>query len=172
MDKLKTTVQCMDRISAGVAKCAMWLILLFTFVTIVDVVLRYFFQSPTIWARELVALLFGPFWLLTGAYLLSTDEHVRMDLLFHNFSRRKKAVFDLFTFTLFFFYIGSMGFYAWKDWWSCYTMAEHSRSVWGPVLWPFKLGIPVGICLLLIAALAKYIRDLYVAITGRDWNEC
>lgn len=169
---LRIIVRSLDQLCRGVAKAVMWLILLFTFVTIIDVILRYFFQAPTIWAREMIALLFGPFWLLIGAYLLTTDEHVRMDLLFHNFSRRKKAVFDVFTFTLFFFYIGAMAIYAWDDWWSCFSMNEHSRSVWGPALWPFKLGIPIGICLLLLAGISKYIRDLYVAITGRKWNEC
>lgn len=170
MDKLRIAVQFMDGLSKGVTKCVMWLILFFMVVIIFDVVLRYFFQSPTIWARELVALLFGPLWMLTGAYLLTTDEHVRMDLLFQHFSNRKKALVDLITFTLFFLYFGTMVFYAWKDWWSCCKMAEHSRSVWGPVLWPFKLGIPIGISLLLMAGMAKFIRDLYVTITGRDWN--
>lgn len=170
MNKFKTAVRFLDGLSIGTAKCAMWLILFFVFVIILDVVLRYFFQTPTIWAREFVSLLFGPLWLLTGAYLLTTDEHVRMDLLFQRFSPRKKAIIDLITFTLFFLYFGVMVFYAWKDWWECYTMIEHSRSVWRPVLWPFKLGIPLGISLLLLAGVAKYIRDLYVAITGRDWN--
>jgi TRAP-type mannitol/chloroaromatic compound transport system permease small subunit len=170
MNILRFVVRFIDRLSEGIAKCAMWLILLFVIVTIIDVVLRYFFQAPTIWAREFVALLFGPLWLLTGAYLLSIDEHVRMDLLFHHFSIRKKAIVDLITFTLFFLYFAIIGYYAWQDWWSTLTMGEHSRSVWRPVLWPFKLGIPVGISLLFLAGIAKYIRDLYVAVTGRSWN--
>lgn len=169
MDNHTIGVQLIDRLTKGVAKCAMWLILFFVAIIILDVVLRYFFQSPTIWARELVSLLFGPLWMLTGAYLLSTDEHVRMDLLFQHFSTRKKAIVDLFTFALFFLYFGTMVFYAWKDWWSCVVMAEHSRSVWGPVLWPFKLGIPVSISLLLLAGLGKYIRDLYT-VFGRNSN--
>ena len=170
MNKLRIAVRFMDGLASGVAKCVRWFIFFFMVVIIFDVALRYFFQSPTLWARELVALLFGPLWILTGAYLLTTDEQVRMDLVFHRLSTRKKAILDLITFALFFLYFATMVFYAWKDWWACYTMAEHSRSVWGPVLWPFKLAIPIGISLLLIAGIAKYIRDLYVAITGMDWN--
>jgi TRAP-type mannitol/chloroaromatic compound transport system permease small subunit len=85
-------------------------------------------------------------------------------------TNRQKAVLDLITFTLFFLYFGIIVFYAWNDWWGSYSMTERSRSVWGPVLWPFKLAIPLGISLLLLAGISKYIRDLYVAITGRDWN--
>ncbi|MCF8137398.1 MAG: TRAP transporter small permease subunit [Desulfotignum sp.] len=170
MEKIRAAVRLMDGLCSGVAKSVKWLILFFVVVTIFDVALRYFFQAPTLWARELVARLFGPLWMLTGAYLLTKDEQVRMDLVFMRLSTRQKAILDLITFTLFFLYFGIMVFYAWKDWWSCYTMAEQSRSVWRPVLWPFKLAIPLGISLLLIAGIAKYIRDLYVAITGRDWN--
>jgi len=170
MDKLRKVVWFMDSLGLGAAKCFKWLILGFVLITLFDVGLRYFFQSPTLWARELVSLLFGPMWMMTGAYLLITDEQVRMDLVFHKFSIRKKAIFDLVTFTLFFFYFGTMAFYGWQDWYSCFINAEQSRSVWRPVLWPFKLAIPLGVTLLLIAGVAKYIRDLYTAITGRDWN--
>ncbi|MFO7748766.1 MAG: TRAP transporter small permease subunit [Desulfobacteraceae bacterium] len=170
MDILRKAVWFMESLVSSVAGCVKYLILVFVVITLVDVVLRYFFNAPTLWARELVALLFGPMWILTGAYLLVTDEQVRMDLVFHRFSARKKAVFDLITFTLFFFYFGTMAYYGWQDWWSCFINEELSRSVWRPVLWPFKLAIPVGISLLLLAGMAKYIRDLYVAITGRDWN--
>jgi TRAP-type mannitol/chloroaromatic compound transport system permease small subunit len=170
MGKLRKAVQFMDSLSAVAAKCAKWFIPIFVAVTIFDVALRYFFQSPTLWARELVALLFGPMWMLSGAYLLTTDYQVRMDLVYYRFSARKKAIVDLMTFTLFFFYFGIIVFYGWQDWWSGFINNEHSRSVWRPVLWPFKLAIPVGVSLLLIAGFAKYIRDLYVAITGRDWN--
>ena len=170
MDKLRKFVWFTDNLGIGVAKCVRWLILIFVGVTLFDVGLRYFFQAPTLWARELVSLLFGPMWMLTGAYLLITDEQVRMDLVFHNFSARKKAIFDLITFTLFFFYFGTIVFYAWQDWYMGFINNEHSRSVWRPVLWPFKLAIPIGVSLLLLAGTGKYIRDLYVAITGRDWN--
>lgn len=170
MEKLKKAVWLMESLSTGVAKGVKWLIPCFVVITIIDVGLRYFFQAPTLWARELVSLLFGPMWMLTGAYLLTTDEQVRMDLVFQYFSMRKKAIFDLITFTLFFFYFGVMVFYGWQDWWSTLINNEHSRSIWRPVMWPFKLAIPVGVSLLLIAGVAKYIRDLYTAITGRDWN--
>ena len=93
-----------------------------------------------------------------------------MDLVFLSFSNRKKAIFDLITFSLFFFYFGTIVFYGWQDWYTGLIHNEHSRSVWRPVLWPFKLAIPVGVSLLLLAGIGKYIRDLYTAITGRDWN--
>ena len=170
MEILKKIVWFTDSLGIAVAKCVKWLILFFVIITIFDVCLRYFFQAPTLWARELVALLFGPMWMLTGAYLLITDEQVRMDLVFHRFSNRKKAIFDLITFSLFFFYFGTIVFYGWQDWYTGLIHNEHSRSVWSPVRWPFKLAIPVGVSLLLLAGIGKYIRDLYTAITGRDWN--
>jgi TRAP-type mannitol/chloroaromatic compound transport system permease small subunit len=40
-------------------------------------------------------------------------------------------------------------------------------TMWKPLLWPFKVWLPVGVGLILLAGIAKYIRDLYIAITGR-----
>lgn len=170
METLRKFVWILDSLGTGAARGAKWLILCFIFITLLDVGLRYFFQAPTLWARELVGLLFGPMWILTGAHMLSTDEQVRMDLVYHRFSIRKKAVFDLITFSLFFFLFGTLAYYGWSDWWECFVNNEHSRSIWKPVVWPFKLALPVGISLLLLSGIAKYIRDLYVAITGRNWN--
>ncbi len=35
-----------------------------------EVVSRYFFNAPTTWAMELATLLFGPYFLLAGPYIL------------------------------------------------------------------------------------------------------
>ena len=101
----------MDGLCRVVAESVKWLILFFVIITIIDVALRYFFQAPTLWARELVARLFGPLWILTGAYLLTRDEQVRMDLVFMRLTNRQKAILDLITFTLFFLYFGFQSVY-------------------------------------------------------------
>jgi len=164
---LRFTVQRIDGFIEIITKSVCWLILVLMSITFYDVVMRYFFNAPTIWAYELVGLLFAPLWLLTGAYLLSHNEHVRMDIFYRHLSPRKKAIMDLVTYTLFLFYSISILVYGWE--WFClsFTRQDHSQTIWRPILWPFKVFIPIGVGLLLFAGLAKYIRDLYIAITGR-----
>ncbi len=39
-------------------------------VMLIDVVMRYVFNTPTVWAMELAVLIFGPYFLLAGPYVL------------------------------------------------------------------------------------------------------
>lgn len=168
MKWLRFVVQRIDAFSEIIAKTVRWLILITMSITVYDVVLRYLFESPTIWAYELSGLLLGPFWLLCGGYVLSKDAHVRMDVFYRRLPPRGQAIMDLATHTLFFFYCSLILIYGWNYFWLSLIRNEHSRSVWGPPVWPFAAVLPVGAGLLLLAGIAKYIRDLYTAITGRS----
>jgi len=45
-------------------------------------------------------------------------------------------------------------------------LLEHSVSLWNPPLYPFKLMIPIAGSMILLQALANFIRDLACAIRG------
>jgi TRAP-type mannitol/chloroaromatic compound transport system permease small subunit len=164
---IRALVKGIDGFSTITANTIRWLVLIIMSITVYDVVLRYFFNDPTIWAYELSGLLLGPFWLLGGAYVLLHDGHVRLDILYRRFSPRKQAIIDLVTFTLLFFYCGLILIHGWDYFLFSFSRFEHSLTMWGPPIWPFKLVIVIGAALILLQGIAKYIRDLYMGITGR-----
>ena len=82
MQALRAGLRFIDSISKWVALAASFLILFWMVTTIFDVIMRYFFRAPTVWAYELAGLLFGPFWLLAGAYVLSVNGHVNFELFY------------------------------------------------------------------------------------------
>lgn len=167
MKWLRLIVQRIDGFSEIIAKSIRWIILFLMCITMYDVVMRYFFNAPTIWAYQLAGLLFAPLWLLAGAWLLSQDEHVRMDVIYLRFTSRGRAIIDLVTYTFFFFYCILILTYGWDWFWLSFIRQEHLRTIWKPLLWPFKAAIPIGAGLILLAGIAKYIRDFHMAITGR-----
>ena len=167
MKWLRFAVQRIDAFSEIIAKTVIWLVLITMSTTVYDAVMRYFFDAPTVWAYELGGLLLAPFWLLGGGYVLLQNAHVRMDVFYRRLPPRKQAIMDLVTYTLFFFYCSLILIYGWDYFWLSFTRQDHSRTLWKPVLWPFKAFIPAGAGLILLAGIAKYIRDLYIAITGR-----
>lgn len=171
MKWLQLFVKGIDTFSLKIAKTVRWLILIIMSITVFDVVMRYFFNDPTIWAYDLSGLLLGPFWLLGGAYLLLQDGHVRMDVLYRRLTPRKQAILDLVMYTFFFYYCIFIVIYGWDYFWLSFARQEVSRGLWHTILWPFKVWIPVGVGLILFAGIAKYIRDLYIAITGRRLYE-
>jgi TRAP-type mannitol/chloroaromatic compound transport system permease small subunit len=165
---IKAIIKGINGFSTITANTTRWLVLIIVSITVYDVVMRYFFNSPTVWAYELSGWLLGPLWLLGGAYVLLHDEHVRLDILYKRFTPRKRAIIDLVTFTLFLFYCSLILIYGWDYFLYSFAKNEHSLTVWGPPIWPLKLMIPVGAAFILLQGVAKYIRDFHMAVTGRQ----
>lgn len=165
---IKALIKGINGFSTITANTARWLVLIIMAITVYDVVMRYFFNAATVWAYELAGLLLGPLWLLGGAYVLLHDGHVRLDILYRRFSPRKQAIIDLVTFTLLFFYCSLILIHGWDYFLFSFSRLEHSLTMWGPPIWPFKLVIVIGAALILLQGIAKYIRDFYMAITGRQ----
>jgi len=169
MKWLKFFVRRIDDLNTGITKTVSWLVVVTMCITVYDASMRYLFNDPTIWAYQLGGLLLAPFWLLAGGYVLAQDAHVRMDVFYRRLTPRKQAILDLVTYTFFFFYCSLILIYGWNYFWLSFIRQDHlSMTMWKPLLWPFKVWLPVGVGLILLAGIAKYIRDLYIAITGRQ----
>ena len=56
-----------------------------------EVVMRYFFNSPTLWAWDVNIQLFAIMVFLGGGYALMQNGHVRVDLWYGKLSTRGKA---------------------------------------------------------------------------------
>lgn len=71
-------------------------LLVFIMVAVIsyEVVARYFFDAPTVWALELSTLLLGPYFMLAGPYLLHTAGHVNVDIVYGKLSAKTAAMVD------------------------------------------------------------------------------
>jgi TRAP-type mannitol/chloroaromatic compound transport system permease small subunit len=167
-DSIEKALSHIDRVSEWTGKATSYLILLLTAVITYEVVLRYGFNSPTIWAQETSTYIFGAFFMLGGAYVMRHDGHVRVDIIYSRLSPRRRAIVDLITFPIFFFlFLGilvtegtGMAIWSWTIW-------EHTQSPWSPPIYPLKTVIPVAALLLLLQGIARYIRDIMVLVKNR-----
>lgn len=74
------------------------LILLFvTFSIFVDVILRYFFNRPSIWITEVSAYLFLYMIFLGTAYALQQGLHIKVSFVVDRFGAGKKRILNLIT---------------------------------------------------------------------------
>ena len=62
-----------------------------------EVVCRYFFKAPTIWAQETSIYLFIWTMLAGSAYTLQKGKHVRIDLLIEHLSQRTQHILEMIT---------------------------------------------------------------------------
>jgi TRAP-type mannitol/chloroaromatic compound transport system permease small subunit len=149
-----------DWLSESVGKMAGLLIVVLALIVSYDVVKRYFFGQPTVWAQEMSAMLFGTFIILGGAYTAKENKHVNMDIFYSRFSARGRAILDIVTF--FILTIPFLGILLWKGGegaWRSVANLEHDSSQWGPPLYPFRIMLPLGALLFLLQAIVKFIRD-------------
>lgn len=149
-----------DWLSESVGKMAGLLIVVLALIVSYDVVKRYFFGQPTVWAQEMSAMLFGTFIILGGAYTAKENKHVNMDIFYSRFSARGRAILDIVTF--FILTIPFLGILLWKGGegaWRSVATLEHDSSQWGPPLYPFRIMLPLGALLFLLQAIVKFTRD-------------
>lgn len=83
-----------DRVSVFLGRVTMMLVVLLTAVMIYEVVLRYVFERPTIWANELSLWLAGFVFLLAGLYAMQQRSHIRIFLLYDVCPRWLQRTFD------------------------------------------------------------------------------
>ncbi|HWW49385.1 MAG TPA: TRAP transporter small permease subunit [Xanthobacteraceae bacterium] len=157
----------LDAISTRVGEFVAYWAILSVFAYYYEVVGRYFLNSPTNWVHESMFLMFGMQYMLSGAYGYLSDQHVRVDVFYSQFSVRGKAIADIFTSIFFFIFVGTML-------WTGYNFAadatrgnEMSFTEWGVQYWPVKLTLPIGAALLLLQGISKLIKDIIIVSRTR-----
>ncbi len=167
MKKWSYIVHKIDALSDWSGKAISFLIYIMIGVMMFEVIARYAFDSPTIWATEMTTMLFGVFGLASGVYTHFRRAHVKMDVFYTRWPERTKAIVNACSFPLF---LAICGVLLWKSglygWDSCVRW-EHSTSAWGPPLCPLKMMIPAIAFLMILQGISQFIRDLTFAVGKR-----
>jgi len=133
-----------------------------------EIILRYFFDLPTIWVHEMSKLIFGACSVLMGAYCLLHNQHIRIDVIYGRFSPRTRAVIDCFTMLLILFFASLMVIHGFPWAKQAFVLGETPIMAFKPALWPEKAAIPIAGAMVVIQGLAMWSRHLYQAITGKE----
>jgi TRAP-type mannitol/chloroaromatic compound transport system permease small subunit len=162
-------IRVIDRFSELSGKAVAWLIVPLTFGLAYEVIARYGFNEPTIWAFDLSYMLYGTLFMLGAHYALLRGAHIRTDMFWERFSDRKKGMIDAIAYLAFFFPAMIMLFFASVDEaYAAFLMGERSeQTAWRPVIYPFKAVVPATAVLLFIQGISEFIKSVYAAKTGR-----
>jgi len=157
MQKLLLTV---DKISTFVGKIFSWLIVGLTFLITYEIFSRYVLNTPHPWAFDVMLMMYGTLFMMSGAYTLAKNGHVRGDVLYGFFPPRLQAGLDL-TLYIVFFLPGVIALcwagyiYAGESW----AIREYSSiTSEGPPIYPFKTVIPVAGAFILVQGIVEMIR--------------
>ncbi|HEY9037855.1 MAG TPA: TRAP transporter small permease subunit [Roseovarius sp.] len=148
-----------DGLSEYVGRAISWLTLGMIGVLMIEIIFRYFLDSPTLWAHETSTMLYGAFCMLAGCYTLRHRGHVRSEVIWGALPRRGQAFCDVLIFSTGLFVLSiflklAITFAA-ESW----AVLEYSnKSVWQPPLYPIKTVIPVAVGLVLLQNIAELVR--------------
>jgi len=165
MKKLLTII---DAISIWTGKVSSWLILIVVGFIIYEILMRYLFHLPTLWVSESMVFGCGVSYVLGAAWALKDNRHVKIDLIYGRLTPRQRAIMDSITFPFFVLYLGVFFWAAANYAWRSILLRETAGSAWDPPVYPIKTALMVGVALLLLQGMAKFIRDLHLAIKGHE----
>lgn len=148
----------LNRAIFRVAGCAMLLIVP---LMLYAVFTRYVLDAPSQWAMELALMIFGPYFLLGGPYLLHTRGHVNMDLVERAASPRLRWLFQIANYPIILVFCVVLMPGAWRFAAEAVAYRETSFSSWNPPIWPIKLTVPLALALMGLQALAEWLCVLF-----------
>ncbi|GGE87786.1 TRAP transporter small permease subunit [Stappia taiwanensis] len=154
MQALARAVTTMNRALFSLTK---WLVYVIAALMLFEVVSRYSLANPTSWGPELATLLFGPFFLLGGPYLLHTGGHVAVDILSARATGRTARALAALAALMALLFGGILFWFALPLAMQSFEYGETSYSAWNPVIWPTKAVLPLAALLLMLQALAELI---------------
>lgn len=161
-------IRTIDRISIASGKIVGWFIFPMTISLVYEVVARYAFNAPTIWASDLSNMLYGAFFMLGSAYTLQRQQHIRTDFIYGKWTIRTRGIVDsvcyiglYFPALIFFLWVGSEFAYQ-----SILFNEKIVTSPWMPIIWPLKMTIPIAILLLIIQGVSELLKSFFAAKTG------
>lgn len=159
MTPLLALSRLIDRITTGIGKFAMWLILATTLISAGNALVRKIFNIGSNSLLEIQWYLFAAVFLLGAGYGFLRNSHVRIDFLSTKFSSRTRNWIDILGIVLVLvpFCSISIGL-GWPFFMQAYVSGEMSQNAGGLIRWPAYLLIPTGFALLLMQALSELIK--------------
>src|SRR5699024_9602851 len=159
MHFLLTCSSLIDKLNRTVGRSVAWLTLIVVLVSAINAIVRKTFNvSSNAWL-ELQWYLFGAIFLLASGYTFLRNEHVRVDVISQNFSRRVQIYIEVFG--VLFFLLLAFGLVFWLSisyFYISFVTSELSLVTGVLSRCPVKLLIPLCISLLQLSGISHLIK--------------
>lgn len=152
---IKAFFNLIDRISSKMGDGLSILIIVIMLFMTIEVILRYVFNSPTIWVWPLSRQLFGVYILFAGIYAISKDAHIKIEIFYNLFPRKIKQFAALLGLLSFICFIGVLIWQGALMGLNSLSSGETANGAFRIPLYPLKLLIP-------LAAILFFLEGIYV----------
>ena len=152
-----------DRVNSAVGRAVTWLILLAVLVSAGNAVIRKVMNTSSNAWLEMQWYLYGAAFLGAAAYTLKENEHIRIDIIYGMWSRRRQHWIDLIGHLLFLMpFVTLMIWFLWPWVMRSYYSGEVSNNAGGLKLWPAKAMLLVGFIMLFFQGISEIVKKIAV----------
>lgn len=177
---MRAYIRGVDAVNFRVGRIAMYGIFVLMAILLWSSISKTFFV-PSLWTLEMAQFAMVAYYILGGPYSIQLGSNVRMDLLYGEWSLRKKAWWDLFTVLFLIFYLCvllygavsstaySLGYWGTEPFSFLGGLAtgseeigrmERSSTAWRPYMWPIKAIMILGMFLMLLQCISELLKDV------------
>ncbi|CCO44804.1 putative TRAP-type C4-dicarboxylate transport system, small permease component [Vibrio nigripulchritudo SOn1] len=164
---IRAFVKGVETVNRKIGRFAMYLVFVMIGILLYSSISKTFFY-PSLWTLEMAQFFMVAFYMLGGPYSMQLQSHVRMDLVYGNWSLRKKAMIDSITVIMLFVYLGVLLYGGISSTSYAVEYGERSYSAWRPYMAPIKIIMCISVFLMLLQAIAVWIRDIATVIYGSE----
>ncbi len=166
MERLRKVAAAIDGLSERTGRALSWLMPAMVVVIAFEVVARYLFSAPTIWAYDSALILYAWLGLVGGAFAMKRGAHIRVDLFTANLSPRKQALLELIGAPFVAFFLVLVVWQVGMASIDALQTGSRRPTEWAPPLILFLATAPLGGALLLLQLFAQMVKALDVLING------
>ena len=157
---LRGFVRVVDGVNYRIGRVVMYGIFVMMAILLWSSVSKVFFL-PSLWTLESAQFAMVAYFMLGGPYAMQLGSNVRMDLLYSDWTDRRKAQVDAVTVLFLIVYLGIL---LWGGAESLHYSfqygGERSSSPWRPYMWPIKSVMVLALVLMLLQALSELAKDI------------
>jgi TRAP-type mannitol/chloroaromatic compound transport system permease small subunit len=159
MKTLLAVSRAIDWLNERVGRLSRWLILVSVLISAGNAVVRYSLNTSSNAWLEIQWYLFSVVFLFCAGYTLLHNQHVRIDVVTGQFSKRTQTWIDILG-TLFFLLPMAITimWLSWPVFTDAWRSNEVSTNAGGLIVWPARLMVPIGFLLLVIQGVSELIK--------------
>ena len=167
---MRSFIKFADRLSISMGKAFSWCIVILMGGTCYEVFMAYALNAPTLWNFDFSLQMYGAIFMMAGAYTLSTEAHVRGDVIYRLFSQKTQAYIDFILYFIFFFPgVIALAFYGYEYAAQAWKIKETSWSSPAQIqIYMVKSMIPAAGILLIIQGISEVFRSI-LCIQNGQW---
>jgi TRAP-type mannitol/chloroaromatic compound transport system permease small subunit len=148
-----------DGLNTRIGRGLIWLVLAAVVISAVNAIVRKAFDVSSNAFLETQWYLFSAIFLLCSPYTLLRNEHIRIDVVAGRLSNRTQTWIDVFGTVFFLLPMTIVIMYlSWVVFMRSWNINEMSSNAGGLVIWPARLLVPVGFCLLSLQGISQLIK--------------